>query len=218
MIISTFVMNLKLIIKNKFFMRTQLKVAVTILMILPLQLSGQEHYYAIKGGYNYSTLLNQEGTPQYSISSRSTFNLALVYSNKMRTLPIGFSIEPGYILKGTKIDHDTLDYKLHYINMPILFDFYPIERVKISAGPELAYLISARNLNDTITTDISNIYNKRWELSGAIGVSFSPVFFMDVGFRYNMAFNYAAREDELLNARNLYNKYLQVYLILKIAN
>lgn len=192
--------------------------AAAFVILFPTCLSAQEHYFAMKGGYNYSSLQVADGTSQYDLTARHAMNIAMVYATKFENLPFGLSIEPGYTLKGSRIAHDTLNYKFHYLSIPVLFDFYPLEKIKISAGPELSYLMAARNLNDTITTSLMDTYSRRWELSGTVGVSISPTFFLDIGMRYNMAFTYAAREDELLQARNLYNNYLQIYILLKIAN
>lgn len=176
----------------------------------------QESYLGIKGGYNLSKL-KSEGVSRIGLDDKHAYNFALVFGYKARNAPIGMSLEPGYTLKGTRVNQDTLSYKFHYLSLPFLIDYYPIERLKISVGPEISFLTGARNKGDT-TVSIANMYNNKWELSGTVGVSYSLGYFADFGVRYNSAFTKISDMDALIDRRKLFNQYFQAYLLFKIAN
>lgn len=199
-------------------MKVKLISVFCIFCLTSLYVNAQEGYLGLKTAYNISRL-NSDNESVPGIDDRHTIGIGLVYAYQFRNATFGVSWEPGYLLKGARIDNDTLDYRLNYITSPVLLDIYPVKRVKISVGPEIAYLASARSrTNDTTKVSILNTFNNRWELSGTVGISYSPDFFIDFGVRYNRAFTDAADMDAVLNRRKLYNEYFQFYMLLKIAN
>lgn len=189
----------------------------TVFLLVSYTLSSQDTYLGIKAGYTSSSL-NSTTSPNPQLQNRKSLNFALVYNYQFNQT-LGFTFEPGFMIKGSKITNDTLDYKFHYLSMPILFDFYPIKKVKVSVGPEIAYLSNATNrVNDTITFSLLNTYNNRWEFSGIASLSYSASFFLDLGVRYSKSFTKVASFDAILNRRELYNEYVQVFVLFKILN
>lgn len=187
------------------------------LLALPLISSAQQSYFGLRFGYVQSSLKG-EGSSEIMESSLNTFAGALVFSSAFEDLPMGISIEPGYILKGSDVSSDSLDYRFHYFSIPLLLDVYPFDKLKLSLGLEPGYLVSAVNkeAGETPQSIVDN-YN-RFEVSGILGASYSLAFFADIGFRYNLSFTDVADYDPLLDANNLSNQYWQAFLILKIAN
>ena len=181
-------------------------------------LFAQEGYLAIRTGYS-NTALNSSSTSDISLSRRHTWHASLVYAHIFENEKFGFSIEPGFLIKGTRIDVDTMDYKFNFISTPILFDYYPIKNVKVSIGPEIAFLTSANNtVNDTTKLSLTDTYDNRLEVSGTIGASYSLSFFADLGVRYSRSFTPLATSDPALKREDLFSEYFQVFLVLKIAN
>lgn len=179
----------------------------------------QGAFLGIKGGYSISSLNSSDkSSGNFALKPRKTASIGFVI-----TVPIkrtySISVEPGYILKGTRISNESLDYKFHYIGGPILFDYYPTERIKVSFGPEVVHLLNAKNhINDSTSVGINNTYNRNWELSATLGLSYTLNFFTDLGIRFNTAFTKATEYDAVLDRRRLYNRYFQVFLMFKIAN
>ncbi|MEQ8581925.1 MAG: porin family protein [Marinoscillum sp.] len=193
-------------------------VGFALVLLLSLQIVAQESYFGWKVGYNMTTLKG-ENSGSLSLSPRNTFGSSFVLSTQLKSLPIGFSMEPGYILKGTQIDHDTLDYKFHYLNMPLLLDVYPVKRLKLSLGVEIARLLSAKNhANDSTRQNLLSTYDKRWEASVTAGASLSVSYFMDLGMRYSTALTQVSNQDAIIDRKNLFNQYIQLSLLFKIAN
>ncbi|GEP52085.1 hypothetical protein FNO01nite_27570 [Flavobacterium noncentrifugens] len=77
-----------------------------------------------------------------------------------------FAIQPEvlYSLQGTKVKSSEADFdgysyssedkiSLSYINVPVMVKFYPIEKLFIEAGPQVGFLISAKNKSEYTETD-----------------------------------------------------------------
>lgn len=181
-------------------------------------LIAQEEYLAIRTGYSNTKLISSSNS-DVDINPRHSWHLSLAYSYIFENELIGFSFEPGFMVKGTRIEADTLDYKFNFLSVPFLFDFYPIKKLKISAGPEIGYLINAKNIvNDTTTIEINDVYDNRLELSGTISASYSISFFANLGVRYNKTFTPLASNDIALKREDLFSEYFQIFITLKIAN
>lgn len=178
---------------------------------------GQETYLGIKIGLN-NTTLNTDESSETLLESRMSHNLSFVYSYGL-SQKTSLTFEPGWIKKGARINNDTLDYSFHYLNTPVLFDFYPLPKLKISLGPEVSCLTNATNrVSDTVTFNLLNTYHNRWEFSGLASISYSPFFFLDLGVRYSRSFTKISLYDPILDRRNLYTEYVQAFLVLKILN
>ncbi len=185
----------------------------------------QESYGGLRVGYNLSEL-KSDNSSRADLETLRAFSVAVVYAYEPGyNSVIGFSLEPGYTLKGTNTNIDTLSYRFNYLSLPILLDYYPFDKLKISLGPEVSYLLKAKNIDkpmpvDTIkvSKDISDVYNKRLELGGTVGVNYSLSYFLDVGIRFSTSFTKISKEDAILNRRKLFNQYLQFSLLFKLAN
>lgn len=194
---------------------------ILALALLTAQFAGssQDFYLGLRGGYNRATLSADASPSLIKLQDRNAWNLAFTYNFKAEKIPVGFSFETGYVQKGAKTNVDSLDYQFHFLAMPILLDIYPIKRLRISVGPEVSYLMAAKNrANDSTKVNLLNTYDNRVEFSGSIGASFSLSFFADLGVRYNQSFTPIAKQDPVLDRRNLFNQYFQIFLLLKIAN
>lgn len=198
--------------------------SITVLLLLCLgmasNIKAQNWYLGVKSGYNLSSLNSTGDEGSVGTKSRSTFSAGFVYSLSQAEGILGLSIEPGYIRKGAQVDADSLDYKMHYLGGPLLLDVNLLNnKLKLSVGPELSYLLAANNhANDSTTTSILNTYDNRFEVGVAAGASVSVSFFMDLGLRYSRSFTHVSSHDPLLGRRDLYNQYLQAFVVFKIAN
>lgn len=180
--------------------------------------NAQNYHLDLRMGYTQSSL-NADEPSAIPIKDRQSFGIGLVHTIRPYQSKFGFSIETGYILKGARIDDEALDYRLHYLNLPVLFDYYPTEKLKLSAGPEIGFLADARNrLTDSTSVGIDAIYDNRWDISGTLSVSYALDFFLDVGVRYNRSFTKFDKIDAVLNRKDQYTEYLQIFLAFKIAN
>ena len=147
--------------------------AILLLVLMSSITKAQDLYLGVKGGSHLASLLS-DATSSVEAISFPGWNLALVAGYRQRNLPFGVTLEAGYIGKGAVFDGDSLDYTLDFFGGPILFDYYFNDRLKVSIGPEFAYLTSAQNqLNDSTEVDLTPIYSNRFEVGGTVGASFS---------------------------------------------
>lgn len=132
----------------------------------------------------------------------------------------GLSFEPGFIQKGgrQKSSGDYIRLNLNYIQLPILFDYYFVDNFYISIGPELSYLINAK----LKSSDITDLYDRRFELSALVGINYRINDKLDVGLRYNHGLIYTSKVTwvnalgESLGESKVFNQYLQFVIKFKI--
>ncbi|GAB5525277.1 MAG: hypothetical protein Roseis2KO_31490 [Roseivirga sp.] len=188
------------------------------LLFFSFQSNAQNYHLDLRLSYSQAGL-NGDDPAAISINDRQSFGIGLVHTIRTYQSKFGFSIETGYILKGTRIENESLDYRLHYINAPILLDYYPTQKLKLSIGPELGFLTDARNrINDSTSVSIDDVYDNRWDISGTVSISYALDFFLDVGARYNRSFTRFDKMDAVLNRKDQYTDYFQIFLSFKIAN
>jgi|GEM_PF-1563738 len=194
-------------------------VLVAILMLFSAQtVFSQNAYLGLKGGFNESNFSTSK-INNIHLNPIPTYNFAFVFSGKLRDRPFGMSLEPGTVLTGTDLNSDSLKYKMRFVNMPVLLDYYPTKKLKLSAGLEPAYLIGAkRQSKGSAETSVTNIYNRKFNLFANIGLSYSVKYFMDFGLRYSESLTALSHNDEVFQNHKITNGYLQLFILLKIAN
>lgn len=136
----------------------------------------------------------------------------------------GISAEPGFIQKGGRqkgIDDD-IRIHLNYLQLPILLDLYMSDKIFISIGPELSYMINAKAKSKHYSNNITEWYEKRVELSAIVGINYQLTDKLDIGFRYNHGLTYTSKiifTDEFgteLRDIKEYNQYFQLLVRFKI--
>lgn len=157
----------------------------------------QEHHIGLNTGHGIASRIKVDER-YYLASYQSVFykpiysySINAVYALKLKKIKL--SVEPGYLLKGTKYGTnyqiENYDYsdlpkiKLHYINIPVLFSYYITKNFQISLGPEVAYHLS------TVVTDYreKRIYDENaYELFGNIGVYYQLRKNLDIGLRFSI--------------------------------
>ena len=133
----------------------------------------------------------------------------------------GLSVEPGFIQKGFVFKNEqygNIRSQINYIQLPMLLDIYLTKKICLSAGPEIAYMINAK-LKDKVNPGSGNntdSYDKRFELSGIIGLNYKITEKIGVNFRYNRGLTYTRELTQFANLVNSndipkeYNQYFQL--------
>jgi hypothetical protein len=139
----------------------------------------------------------------------------------------GFTVEPGIVQKGwiQKGINSENKFKVNYIQLPILSDFHLSNKLSISIGPEVAYLLSSKYKSNYGTEKVNYIFNN-FELSGVVGVTYKIVENFDVGIRYSHSITQTSDKvfwvfdelDEKELEMNDYNQYLQLFLKLNLKS
>lgn len=164
---------------NKFFGLLSLLTAVAF--------SGQS--FGVKGGVNISTI--SKDNSWNDTNSKVGYYAGLYMHAPVNTI---FSIQPELIYNnvGVKYDNGKTSHTLNldYVAMPIMFQFEPIPKFYLEAGPQLGFLVSNKNKyetdNKTIIEKDKDAYNP-FDLSGALGLGFR-FNNMSLGVRYLAGF------------------------------
>ena len=183
--------------KIKNFMKSQIKLLAAIAFTgftftsIKAQHS-DETQFGIKGGVNFSNIYDTEVDDNNVLTS---FN-AGVYAS----FPVGdiLSIQPEilYSRKGGELNYDnaitsgTAQFKLNYIEVPVLFKVNVTDNLNIHVGPYFAYLIDAAVSNDASgdAIDFEDSYDNddfnKFDVGISAGLGFDFNSF-GIGARYN---------------------------------
>lgn len=199
------------------------------------------HMSDVPSGISYARMYNP--IPTYNI------NALVSYKSKSYW---GVSIEPGFTQKGGvqlfdsrksnyQIIHNNVFVVERYIQVPILYNVYLGKRFYFSIGPDFAYRLSedASITNTVNNTDYSisayksignNVFadyilpdaERRFEMSGVLGLNCILTKKFDIGLRYGYGFNnlvdvtWADETGIFIGKSSTHNQYLQLLFKLKI--
>lgn len=129
------------------------------LLILVISFSHVTHaqylevYYGVKAGTNLSQLYYTGDQNNFLDNDRMKVAahfgpFAEIVFNDF------FSLQPEllYSIKGARFKDATdadlrYHYEYHYLSLPVMAKYYVTERINIQAGPQVAYLVNAKNLS-----------------------------------------------------------------------
>ncbi|TLX72995.1 PorT family protein [Labilibacter sediminis] len=202
---------------------------LVLLFIFNTNVSAQEFKFGLVGGFNITkarlTNLPEDGRHIEEYSPMVSYNFNGYIGYKSGGL-IGISVEPGFIQKGGGhkfyLDNgeENVRIQLNYLQLPVLVDFYVGKNLSLFVGPEFSYLLNAGTNDDLV--DISVFYDKDFELSGVVGVSYNVHKNFDIGSRYSRGFSYTSKITFSDEAGNIvgdskeYNQYFQFFVRFKI--
>jgi hypothetical protein len=138
----------------------------------------------IKGGVNLYNVHNDDNT-KYDL--RIGYNFGLLGHIHLNN---HFAIQPEivYSAQGAKQtdDNGTNELNLDYINVPVLFQYMFDNGLRLQAGPQVGFLISAKSKTDNNTIDIKNDLNPiDFAISFGMSYVFPPTGF-GIDARYNL--------------------------------
>jgi hypothetical protein len=216
-------------------MKNQIKlfaaIAITGLSLTGVQAqtnsSNDESHFGVKGGVNFSNIISEDIDDNNVLTS---FN-AGVYG----TFPVGdiLSIQPEilYSRKGGELTYDNAfatgetQFKLNYIEVPVLLKVNITDNLSVHAGPYVAYLIDAQVKNDANgnAIDFEDTYNNddfnKFDagISAGIGLDFDSI---GIGARYNYGFTTIGKERSIAGTTYTIpdgkNSNLSVYVSVKL--
>lgn len=142
----------------------------------------------LKGGMNFSKIDVSGGAS--NIENATGFNagaFALVKLTK-----IGIQPEIMFSKQGSTFELDGSDYEANfdYINVPILLKLYLAGGLNLQAGPQFGFL-STSELIETVggvkdKQDVKDLFDKKSDLSIAIGAGWDLPFGLTIDARYNI--------------------------------
>lgn len=170
--------------------------------------NAQEVKYGVKGGLNLSTLTGD--TDGLDLKSKVGFNVGGLVEIKLSEQ---FAIQPEILFstQGTKARAEAVEvegnfyngevcFNLSYINVPVMFKYYVVDKFNIEAGPQIGFLVSAKTkttvdgFSGSNEMDVKdNFESIDFGLNFGAGYEFTD--HLSAGLRYNLGLANIAKTD-----------------------
>jgi hypothetical protein len=181
-------------------------IAIVVLIVSTLSLSAQDRknktIAGIKGGYNVSSV-SFDGTAETETERLHGFHLGIYVESYIGKY---ISVQPEilYSQQGYKIiDEDgTFTQKLDYLNVPLMFKFYPRKSFFLEAGPQVGFSISHKETYDSdfIFGDTSReLEPNNFDFGINLGAGFKSDAGLTLAARYHIGQNDIYDEDKPKN-------------------
>lgn len=148
------------------------KILLFMLVLFFSNLNAQLVHFGVKGGYNSATFSGIDGTKAlsgYYVGALANIDLKII------------SIQPElvYSAQGSAFDNGG-DYKLNYLNIPVMVKFDFLKILYVEAGPQLGYLMTAKDGSEDIIDSFEST-----DVSVGVGAGVEIFNKFDIGFRLN---------------------------------
>lgn len=156
------------------------KIQLSLLLLLTTSaLFSQSSTFGVKAGVNYATIGGDASGIKSKISMHAGF-----FGVVMAAEQFGIQPELMFSRQGAKAASNTevrLNYD--YLNIPLMFNYYPSENFFVQAGPQLGVLLGAKVTDGTDSEDVSDqLKSTDASLGIGFGFNFSGT---TLGLRYN---------------------------------
>ena len=174
--------------------------------------------FGVKGGVNFSNFYKSDVDDNNVLTS---FNLGL-FAKMPISENIAIQPEISYTGKGSELTYDrlgvkgTAQFKLDYIEVPVLLVVNVTKNFNIHAGPYAAYMVSGKTTNksnvgifdfeDKINVDDFNRFDAG--IAAGLGIDLEPVSF---GVRYNYGLTKVGKDNGDFTSSHAKNSVLSVY-------
>jgi hypothetical protein len=171
-------------------------IAALTLLLMTCAVHAQKLHPGLKGGLNVYNVVGNQPTnyvPKFS------YHFGVLTHIHMGDK---FAIQPEviYSAQGARYENSSLDLRLKYVNVPILFQYMFAEGFRLQAGPQLGILASAKTEADRTKTDVKGNFQGA-DLGLTAGVSYvKPSTGLGFDLRYNQGFT-------RINESSLYRSY-----------
>jgi hypothetical protein len=164
-----------------------MKKAIIVFSVLvsSMAASAQHVAYGIKGGLNIADFSNDDGV---DFNSRTSFHLGgLAHIH----IAPHFALQPELVFSGQGAKYSGIEYKMNYVNIPVLLQFMAGGGFRLQTGPQLGILASAKGESGGTTVDIKDQF-KTVDLAWSFGAGYlTPVGF-GIDARYNLGLSNVA--------------------------
>jgi hypothetical protein len=158
----------------------------------------------IKGGLNIADVSGFNGDNR--LSGHAGFFLHSKINSK-------WSFQPEILYSGQGqrywVGRDEYTLALNYIQIPLMFQFYPVKQFYLEFGPQIGFLLSANVKNDDDKSEVDQYFKKvDATIALGMGVQVTPM----LGFygRYNAGIADISKNTNSLLYRDNYNRVGQI--------
>jgi hypothetical protein len=175
--------------------------------ILSIGAQAQKKWTAgIKGGLNITDVSNMNGDSRYS------GHLGLYIRTRMNTQ---WSFQPELLYSGQgqqfEVLNEDVTLALNYLQIPLMFQYRPVQHVYLELGPQLNFLLSAKVKNDDDKVEVDDDYNKV-DLGLGFGAGIRVTNMLGFYGRYNVGLSDITDNDN----RDRYNRVFQLGMYIRL--
>ena len=146
-------------------------------------LNAQEVSFGAKAGLNLASITGEDTD---DLDGRTAFHVGAIAEISISEK---FSVQPEllYSAQGATLSEDgvDVDFKLDYINVPIIAKFYVAEGFSLEAGPQLGFLINSEVEGEGVSIDIDEAV-KGFDFGVNFGIGYKLENGLNFGARYNL--------------------------------
>jgi len=132
-------------------------------------------------------------------------------------IPVAIQTEIFFSGEGTRLkqvgDKTVYNEKDGYLNIPLFIQFRPAGGFYIEAGPQLGFLLYAKEEANGTTTDVKSEENST-KFSGCMGIGFQFKHGFGIGARYAIAFNNVNKDATYTSKGNVFS--LNIFYAFKL--
>jgi hypothetical protein len=155
----------------------------------------QNFEWGVKAGLNLANVTKSEGMAKMKPSIYAGAFVEFMLGDFVGIQPELVYSRQGYNMKEAG---ETSNYRMNYINLPVLAKLYVLENLSLDLGPQFGYMIDSKAHANGITLDMDDVLDAANQLAGtdlkinkfdvsfAIGLSYKIAGQFDISARYNL--------------------------------
>ncbi|MFH6971239.1 porin family protein [Flavobacterium petrolei] len=136
--------------------------------------NAQEIKFGAKGGLNFASISGNNSTGSDMVTS---FNFGVLSEISISDK---FSFQPELMYSGQGYSFNDNTIALSYLNIPLMGKYYLTKGLSIEAGPQIGYLLSAKNES----TNVKDTF-KKVDFAANLGIGYKLENGLNFGARYN---------------------------------
>lgn len=148
--------------------------------------------YGVKTGINFS---NTSFRNEVKVGAHLGAIANIDFSEKIFLKPEIIYAQKGFKFPSTSFS-GAGNSNFHYINVPVLIGFKPVNKFSLLFGPEVGYLMTATSNVDGKRVDITSVY-ERLDFGVALGGSYDLSSKFAIEIRYVRGFNMLIKRSDL---------------------
>jgi hypothetical protein len=193
---------------NNIVMKKSMMVMGAFLMVCCFT-KAKAQVMGVKGGFSIADISSTGG------NSRTSGHVGLFFNSLLTKSSRNWYIQPEIMYSGegerfqTPVGDRVI--ALSYINVPVMFQYYPARQVYVEAGPQLGMLVGAADKDPSRKINVMSDYNK-FALSAGLGVGIQATDQIGFDARYNFGLTNIVANTNFLH----YSNVLQVGVAVRI--
>lgn len=157
-------------------------------------IDAQHTNFGLKAGYNSSSLQISNGTDYEGKSGLHIGGLAHIHVTSH------FAIQPELVFSMQGGERGNTKLKMNYINIPVLGQFMLSDGFRLQTGPQVGFLVSAKQKVGDVEVDIDNSFSSV-DFSWVFGAGYIFKSGFGIDARYNLGINNVS-DDNSFEAKN----------------